>query len=70
MPSAGGERTVDSRTPFLPHCGQGLPAPCVYDVSEQSLHQREMNFAVKKLADIGFVSGLDWPDVLGRASMS
>jgi hypothetical protein len=70
MPGAGGERTVDSRTPFLPHGGRGLPTPCVSDVSEQSLRQREMNFAVKKLADIGFVSGLDWPDVLGCASMS
>ena len=49
--------------------GACLP-PCVYDVSEQSLRQREMNFAVKKLADMGFVGGLDWPDVLGRASMS
>ncbi len=66
MPGAGGERIVDSRTPFLPSGGRGLPAPCVYDVGERALRQRELNFAAKRLADMSFVSGLDWTDALGR----
>lgn len=66
MPSAGGERTIDNRAPFLPHGGRGLPAPCVYDVCERALRQREMNFAAKRLADMGFVSELGWPDALAR----
>ncbi len=61
----GGERTHDARRPFLPS-GVGLPAPLVYDVTEPMLRQREMNFAAKRLADMGFVSGLDWADALSR----
>lgn len=61
----GGERTLDSRVPLVP-LGAGLPAPLVYDVSELALRQREMNFAAKRLADMAFVSGLDWADALAR----
>lgn len=64
-PIPGGERTLDSRVPFVPG-GAGLPTPLVYDVSERMLRQREMNFAAKRLADMAFVSGLDWADALGR----
>jgi CubicO group peptidase (beta-lactamase class C family) len=65
-PMEGGERTIDSRVPFVPHGAPGLPAPLVYDVSETALRQREMNFAAKRLVDMAFVSGLDWADALSR----
>ncbi len=60
------ERLVDSRVPFVPHGVPGLPAPLVYDVSEPALRLRELNFAAKRLADMTFVSGLDWADALAR----
>ncbi len=65
-PTAGGERTIDSRRPFLAHGEPGLPRPIVYDVSELALRQREMNFAAKRLADMVFVFGLDWTDAVAR----
>lgn len=60
------ERTIDSRVPFVPRGRAGLPVPLVYDVSEQALRQREMNFAAKRLVDMTFVSELDWSDALTR----
>ncbi len=60
------ERTIDSRVPFVPRGRAGLPVPLVYDVSEQALRQREMNFAAKRLVDMTFVSELDWADALAR----
>lgn len=63
LPVEGGERTLDSRVPFG---AVGLPAPLVYDESERSLRQREMNFAAKRLVDMAFVSGLEWRDALAR----
>ena len=66
QPSEGGERTLDSRIPFIPHGAPGLPPVLVYDVGERALRQREMNFAAKRLADMHFVSGLDWADALAR----
>lgn len=63
LPNEGGERTLDSRVPFGT---AGLPAPLVYDETERSLRQREMNFAAKRLADMAFVSGLEWSDALAR----
>jgi CubicO group peptidase (beta-lactamase class C family) len=65
-PSSGGERTVDGRFVFTSGGAPGLPAPLVYDVSEAALRQREMNFAAKRLADMVFVSGLDWADSVAR----
>jgi CubicO group peptidase (beta-lactamase class C family) len=65
-PAKGGERTLDSRVPFIPSGVAGLPQPLVYDVSEAALRQREMNFAAKRLADMAFVSGLDWSDAMAR----
>lgn len=65
-PVEGGERTIDSRVPFIPNGKPGLPAPIVYDVTERALRTREMNFAAKRLADMAFVSGLDWTDALTR----
>ncbi len=59
----GGETTLDSRRPLPP---AGLPTPLVYDVSEAALRLREMNFAAKRMADMAFVSGLDWADALAR----
>lgn len=63
LPVEGGERTLDSRVPFG---AAGLPAPLVYDESERSLRQREMNFAAKRLADMAFISVLEWTDTLAR----
>jgi CubicO group peptidase (beta-lactamase class C family) len=65
-PAETGERTVDSRVPFVAGGAPGLPSPLVYDVSEHALRSREMNFAAKRLADMAFVSGLDWADALAR----
>ena len=63
---AADERTTDRRRPFVADGGPGLPTPLVYDVREPALRQREMNFAAKRLADMAFVSGLDWADALAR----
>src|SRR5580704_9859867 len=60
------ERTIDSRVPFVSRGRPGLPMPLVYDVSEQALRQREMNFAAKRLVDMAFVSELNWADALAR----
>jgi CubicO group peptidase (beta-lactamase class C family) len=62
----GGERTIDSRVPFVPGGGPGLPAPSVYDARERALRGREMNFAAKRLVDMMFVSGLDEADARAR----
>ena len=66
MPVEGGERTLDSRVPFVADGVAGLPAPLVYHETERFLRQREMNFAAKRLADMAFVSGLDRRDALAR----
>src|SRR5579875_2386337 len=63
LPVEGGERTLDSRVPFG---AAELPAPLVYDETEPALRRRELNFAAKRLADMAFVSALDWSDALGR----
>ncbi len=63
LPEEGGERTLDSRVPFGT---AGLPAPLVYDETERALRRRELNFAAKRLADMAFVSGLEWSDALAR----
>ncbi len=65
-PAAGGERTIDSRRPLITNRAPGLPAPLVHDVGERALRGREMNFAAKRLADMHFVSGLEWQDALNR----
>jgi CubicO group peptidase (beta-lactamase class C family) len=65
-PAEAAERTIDSRVPFVPDGSAGLPAPLVYDVTERALRMREMNFAAKRLADMAFVSGLDWTEALAR----
>jgi len=39
--------------------GVGLPDPLVYDASARALRQRTVNFAAKRRADMGYVSGLD-----------
>ncbi len=62
----GGERTTDSRVPFVSGGGPGLPAPLVYDVRERALRQREMNFAAKRMVDMMFVSGLGEADARAR----
>jgi CubicO group peptidase (beta-lactamase class C family) len=62
----GGERTIDSRVPFVPSGAPGLPEPAVYDVRERALRGREMNFAAKRMADMMFVSGLDEADARVR----
>ena len=65
-PAKGGETTIDSRRPFLAGQPPGLPQPLVYDTTEHALRQREMNFAAKRLADMAFVSNLDWADAVSR----
>ena len=39
--------------------GDGPPDPLVYEASPRMLRQRTVNFAAKRLVDMGYVSGLD-----------